>query len=183
MACRPHPANVPGPFYVEDGCCLACGVWETDAAGLLAWLESGDYPHCYVARQPETDAEFRQMLRAMQNNEVDCLRVNGCKPEWAEELRRNGLGRQIDGEGMGASKARSIAFFAIAAILFAATLVLAALWLARASLPYNEQGRYFDAANGVVYDQSAVLVYAILTLLLAFGAGLALRGASRSGPR
>ena len=45
----PHPANVPGPFYVEDGCCLACGVWEQEAPGLLAWLPDADVPHCYVA--------------------------------------------------------------------------------------------------------------------------------------
>src|SRR5207253_3205512 len=178
MACKPHPANVPGPFYVEDGCCLACGVWEVDAPGLMAWLD--DQSHCYVARQPETDAEFRQMLWAMETNEVDCLRVRGCKPEWAEELRRNGLGAQIDGDDSGATgpdpagrtirtpaagTALAVALFALATILSMAALVLAALSLARASLPYNEQGRYFDAAKGVVYDQSAVLVYGTLALL------------------
>lgn len=92
----PHPANVPGSFYVEDGCCLSCGVWETEAPGLLAWLDDSELPHCHVARQPETDAEFRQMMAAMQVNEVDCIRVHSCKPEWAQELCRNRLGRQID---------------------------------------------------------------------------------------
>lgn len=183
MPCRPHPANVPGPFYVEDGCCVACGVWETDAAGLLAWLECDDHPHCYVARQPETDAEFRQMLLAMQANEVDCLRVKGCKPEWAQELRRHGLGRQIDGAGTGARKALSLGLFALAACLIVATILLALLSLARASLPYNEQGRYFDAANSVTYDDGVVLVYCILTGLLAVATGLALRLAFRTWPR
>ena len=92
----PHPANVPGPFYVEDGCCLACGVWEREAPGLLAWLPYADTPHCYVARQPETDAEFEQMKCAMDVGEVDCIRVHGCKPEWADRLRAEGLGNQID---------------------------------------------------------------------------------------
>ncbi|MGQ0588271.1 MAG: hypothetical protein ACT4N8_01895 [Sphingosinicella sp.] len=98
MMPTPHPANVPGDFYVEDSCCLACGVWETEAPGLLAWLEDGEYPHCYVARQPETDAEFRQMLRAMEVQDLNCLRVRDCKPEWAQELCRNRLGAQIDNE-------------------------------------------------------------------------------------
>jgi hypothetical protein len=177
-----HPANVPGPFYVEDGCCVACGVWELDAAGLLAWLEDGGkdhIPHCYVARQPETDAEFRQILRAMQTNEVDCLRVRDCKPEWARELRYHGLGRQIDAKKSVGRTALSIALLALSAGLMLASVVLALLWLQRLSFTYNEQGRYFDAANGVVYDQSAVMVYGILTLLFALGAGLAFRGASR----
>ncbi len=55
----PHPSNVPGPFYVEYGCCITCGVWEDVAPDLLAWLE-GDRPHCYVQRQPETDEEFER---------------------------------------------------------------------------------------------------------------------------
>jgi hypothetical protein len=92
----PHPANVPGPFYVEDGCCLACGIWEDEAEGLLAWLPDAKLPHCYVARQPATDAEFAQMLTAMEINEVDCIRVHGCRSDWAERLRAAGLGGQID---------------------------------------------------------------------------------------
>lgn len=92
----PHPANVPGPFYVEDGCCLACGVWEAEAPGLLAWLPAADIPHCYVARQPETEAEFGQMMSAMHFGEVDCIRVRNCKPDWAKRLREAGLGGQID---------------------------------------------------------------------------------------
>jgi hypothetical protein len=94
----PHPANVPGAFYVEDGCCLACGVWEAEAPGLLEWLPEAKIPHCYVARQPETDTEFAQMMSAMQVNEVDCIRVHGCKPDWILRLRAAGLAAQIDPE-------------------------------------------------------------------------------------
>ena len=57
-----------------------------------------------------------------------------------------------------------------AALLSAATLLLGALSLHRASLPYNEQGRYFDRANSVVLDQGAILVYGLLTGLFAFAA-------------
>jgi hypothetical protein len=96
----PHPANVPGPFYVEDGCCMACAVWETEAPDLLAWTEDdgqyGKIPHCYVARQPETDAEFEQMMKAMEYAEADCFRVHACRPEWMQRLGEAGFGNNID---------------------------------------------------------------------------------------
>lgn len=91
----PHPLNVPGSFYVENGCCLACGVWEDVAPDLLAWSPD-EFPHCYVARQPETDAEFERMKLAMDVADLDCIRVRNCKPEWQERLRADGLGDQID---------------------------------------------------------------------------------------
>jgi hypothetical protein len=92
----PHPANVPGTFYVEDGCCISCGVWEDVAPDLLAWLPDGSYSHCYVARQPETDEELSRMMEAMHVGEADCIRVRQCRPDWAERLRRARLGHQID---------------------------------------------------------------------------------------
>lgn len=99
MSCRKaHPANIPGPFYVEDGCCVFCGVWELDAPDLLAWSDNSDTPHCYVARQPETDAEFQRMRRAMDSADLDCIRVHNCRPEWEAQLRLDGLGDQIDTE-------------------------------------------------------------------------------------
>lgn len=96
MRFPPHPANVSGPFYVEDGCCLACGVWEAEAPELLAWLPDAELPHCYVARQPETEAEFEQMMSAMQVGEVDCIRVHNCRTDWAQRLREAGLAHHID---------------------------------------------------------------------------------------
>jgi hypothetical protein len=87
---------VPGPFYVQDGCCISCGVWEDVAPDLLAWLPNSEVPHCYVARQPETDAEFGRMVQAMRVGEVDCIRVHGCRVDWAERLRQAGLGHHID---------------------------------------------------------------------------------------
>lgn len=92
----PHPANVPGPFYVVDGCCMACGVWEIDAPGLLEWLPDVEFPHCYVARQPVTDGELNMMVNAMRSNEVDCIRVRNCGPDWMARLLAEGLGEQID---------------------------------------------------------------------------------------
>lgn len=92
----PHPANVPGTFYVEDGCCISCGVWKDVAPDLLAWIPDGSYSHCYVARQPQTEEEFARMVDAMNVGEVDCIRARNCRTDWAERLRRAGLGHQID---------------------------------------------------------------------------------------
>lgn len=92
----PHPANVPGIFYVEDGCCISCGVWEDVAPDLLAWLPDGSYSHCYVARQPETDEELARMMDAMAVGEADCIRARNYRPDWAERLRQAGFGHQID---------------------------------------------------------------------------------------
>jgi hypothetical protein len=59
-----------------------------------------------------------------------------------------------------------IAFLGLIGLLFAA-------WAcSRSLLPYNDQGRYFDPSEGVVYDSGAVAVggfFASLFLISAFG--------------
>lgn len=62
-------------------------------------------------------------------------------------------------------KAASLATALVAATL---ALSLAGLWRGRARLPYNEEGRYFDAAHSVVYTDGAVVTYGSLAVL--FGA-------------
>ena len=52
-----HPKNVPGPLYVLDGCCTACGV-PTSIAPELFEFDSRD--HCYVKRQPDSDGEMEK---------------------------------------------------------------------------------------------------------------------------
>ena len=74
---------------------------------------------------------------------------------------------------------RKAALLVMATLLSAATLLLASLRIQRASLPYNEGGRYFDAARSVVYDKGAVGVYAILTVLLALSTTVSLLRAFR----
>lgn len=70
-----------------------------------------------------------------------------------------------------------------ATLLCAATLLLGALSLRRAALPYNEQGRYFDVANGVVYDEGAAVVYGMLAGLFALAAFAAIMWARRAWRR
>jgi hypothetical protein len=75
---RPHPKNVPGPFYVVDGCCTACGVPLSEAPGLFTFDEAH---HCYVERQPRTKEEFDRAFHAVWAAELGCIRYRGDDPE------------------------------------------------------------------------------------------------------
>ena len=70
----PHPANAPGDFYVEDGCCTSCGVMHTEAADLLGWAPDD---HCHVRKQPVTLADLDRMFDAIAVAEMDCIRYKG----------------------------------------------------------------------------------------------------------
>lgn len=88
MPCRkPHPANVPGDFYVEDGCCTMCQVPFTEAPELFGEYESPQgYPHCFVKRQPETSIEVERMLNAIRCAELLCIRYQGSNRQIQLEL-------------------------------------------------------------------------------------------------
>lgn len=74
---RPHPKNVSGDFYVEDGCCTACGIPEAEAPDHFTF---DDANHCYVKKQPCTEAETDRMLEAMYVAELSCIRYRGRDP-------------------------------------------------------------------------------------------------------
>src|SRR5262249_35562240 len=75
---RAHPRNVPGDFYVEDGCCTLCDMPRTEAPDLFAICDDpAGYQHCFVAKQPETPQELERMLGAIECAELDCIRYRG----------------------------------------------------------------------------------------------------------
>ena len=75
---EPHPANVPGDFYVEDGCCMMCEAPFAEAPTLFGRCQdSRGFQHCYVKQQPETQAELHQMLSAIHCSEMECIRYRG----------------------------------------------------------------------------------------------------------
>ena len=78
---------------------------------------------------------------------------------------------------------KKAASLAAAAALCATALPLAALAARRLSLPYDEQGRHFDVAAGVVYDDGAALVYALLAALALVAAAAATLWAVRAWRR
>jgi hypothetical protein len=90
-----YALNVVGPFYVEDGCCASCGVPQTIAPALFAQNEH-EYEHCYVRRQPETEAETDDMLRVIAAQELGCIRYGGASPDILRRLVERGEGHQCD---------------------------------------------------------------------------------------
>ncbi len=83
---QPHPANVPGDFYVEDGCCTMCEVPLIHAPDLFGvctdnrtypGMASRSYEHCYVKQPPVTDEQRDQMIEAIQFTELECIRYRG----------------------------------------------------------------------------------------------------------
>lgn len=71
---KPHPRNVRGDYYVEDGCCTACDVPRVEAPGLFAMTPDD---HCYVCRQPETQEDVERMFSAIRCAEFQCIRYRG----------------------------------------------------------------------------------------------------------
>jgi hypothetical protein len=91
---RAHPENVEGPFYVEHGCCLACGVPVDAAPDIFDW--AGDESSCIVKRQPISPAELDRTMVAICSAEVDCIRYRGTDPEIFLRLAQAGHAENCD---------------------------------------------------------------------------------------
>lgn len=89
----PHRSNVPGDFYVEDGCCLSCSVPQNVAPSLFAYETDG---HCYVRKQPVSADEMDQMLNAFEVQEASCIRYKGANRIVQMRLVNLGEGEQCD---------------------------------------------------------------------------------------
>jgi hypothetical protein len=99
---RPYPMNAPGPFYVENNCCIACEAPYHEACDLMAHDEEGG--HCYFRRQPETPEEVERAIMACRVSCVRAVRYSGDDPEI---LRRFRDLRSIDSCDVVASEWRS----------------------------------------------------------------------------
>jgi hypothetical protein len=89
----PHPLNVAGDFYVEDGCCTSCNMPFTVASELFQSHPDG---HCYVSKQPTTAAEVHRMTMAFEVQDVGCIRYKGQNRVIKIRLIGMGEGDQID---------------------------------------------------------------------------------------
>jgi hypothetical protein len=75
---KPHPANAPGDYFVEDGCCLSCDVPFHYAPDLFAWFtDPRGGVHCYVKKQPETAVEADRMFEVIRQAEAGCIMYRG----------------------------------------------------------------------------------------------------------
>jgi hypothetical protein len=89
----PHPANVPGDFYVEKGCCMSCNMPFSEAPDLFSSLEDG---HCYVSKQPTSPAEIYRMTQAFAVSELGCIRYKGINRVIKIKLIAIGAGEECD---------------------------------------------------------------------------------------
>jgi len=94
---EPYPKNVPGPFYVEDGCCITCGIPTAEAPEVFAWDEDANGgSHCFVYCQPETADALKNVLSAIKHAEIDCIRYRGSDTTIVRQLAEQGSEGNID---------------------------------------------------------------------------------------
>ncbi len=98
-----YALNVVGPFYVEDGCCTACGIPWWIAPELF--VEDEKRVHCFVKRQPETADEIDKMLKVFSSQDLLCIRYSGTDPEILRRLTEAGLASQCDPPSIEGSEA------------------------------------------------------------------------------
>jgi hypothetical protein len=84
---EPHARNAPGPFYVANTECMACGYPHVLAPDLMGWSEDG---HCYFKKQPATAAEEEQAVKAVAGSCCGQLRYVGADAKVIKKLQQHG---------------------------------------------------------------------------------------------
>lgn len=77
----PEATSVPGDFYVENACCITCGVPQAVAPDLVGWADEKQKVHCRWKKQPVTYGELQQAFAIFEGQEVGCHRYAGIDPE------------------------------------------------------------------------------------------------------
>jgi hypothetical protein len=77
---EPEPTSAPGDFYVENNCCITCGVPQAAAPDLVGWVD-GDVSHCFWKKQPTTHEEMQQAFAVFDGQELGCHRYAGLDPK------------------------------------------------------------------------------------------------------
>jgi hypothetical protein len=77
----PEPTSAPGDFYVENECCISCGVPQAVAPDLVGWTDDSEMSHCRWKKQPSTYGELQQAFAIFDGQEVGCHRYAGIDPE------------------------------------------------------------------------------------------------------
>jgi hypothetical protein len=92
-----YPKNAPGPFYVENQCCITCGIPVEIAPRLFSWDDEAEYPgNCFVKQQPGSGAEVDLMLDVMRKTEALCVRYRGTDNAIRQRIIRAGHADQCD---------------------------------------------------------------------------------------
>lgn len=83
----PHPKNVKGDFYVEDGCCMACDLPSEVAPEFFKY----EGMSCYICKQPSTQEEIIKVLNAMEIQDLDCIQYKGNNKQIIGSLKKRNL--------------------------------------------------------------------------------------------
>jgi hypothetical protein len=94
VVAKAHPCNAPGDFYVEDGCCITCGVPHMVAPDLFGWTD--DESHCFVRRQPASPEEVDSAVHALWSAEASCIRYRGTDRALLNRIAEMGEADQCD---------------------------------------------------------------------------------------
>ena len=81
----PNAVSARGDFYVQESCCLSCGVPQLIAPELVGWTEEKS-PSCYWIRQPESPEEVDRAIKIIHTQELGCHRYAGNDPAILERL-------------------------------------------------------------------------------------------------
>ena len=92
----PHPKNAPGPFYVENGCCIACEAPYNEARDLMAEDGDEEFYHCYFKKQPTTPEETERAIQACRVSCVDAVRYRGNDPAILNRFIELGVANSCD---------------------------------------------------------------------------------------
>jgi len=76
-----------GDFYVEETCCMSCGVPQEIAPDLVAWTNE-DLQQCYWVKQPKTKDELDRAIQIIHAQEIGCHRYAGSDPAILRRLPR-----------------------------------------------------------------------------------------------
>ena len=63
-------------FYVEETCCMSCGVPQAIAPDLVGWTND-KLPNCYWIKQPQTADELDRAIKIINTQEIGCHRYAG----------------------------------------------------------------------------------------------------------
>jgi hypothetical protein len=83
----PFPMNAPGPFYVENQCCISCDAPYSEAPDLMAHDDGEGGYHCHFKKQPDTPEEVERAVMACVVSCVRAVRYAGDDPAILKRFR------------------------------------------------------------------------------------------------
>jgi hypothetical protein len=77
--------SASGDFYVQDTCCISCGVPQAIAPDLVGWTNE-NLTQCFWLKQPQTADELDRAIKIIHSQELGCHRYSGKDPAILQRL-------------------------------------------------------------------------------------------------